>query len=409
MKKLTIIGLIFAGLGIVAGSGWLFFAGQKEPPKEIVSGSPFGEGGEAAETPEQARGAAVGGGILRGADDGVSGSEVFQIHAKPVAGAGFVNKDEGVFARYMERGLGHIFETNMETKRGAKILNETRLKIHDAFWGNNGANAAFRYLDEESGVVRTFSISLTETRDEESGELRVSSRGEFLPDNIGGIAVSEADSRKIFYLLNTGGSGAGTVYNMETGAKAQIFSSPLTEWIPGWPARDTVTLTTKASFSVPGMMYALSVRTERLSKVLDGIPGLTTLTSPDTRKTAYSHIGPEGFFLMLLNENTGKKTPLSVVTLPEKCVWGGDSVMLYCSVPDRIPSATYPDDWYKGIVSFSDSLWEINTETFEANILADFETQRIGDIDGINLQISDDGAWLIFQNKRDMSLWGARL
>ncbi len=134
--------------------------------------------------------------------------------------------------------------------------------------------------------------------------------------------------------------------------------------------------------------------------------------SPDLKLGFYSDSNTDAqtFNSGLLNISNENTTPITLKTLPEKCVWSQlNNSVVYCAVPDSIPRATYPDQWYQGIVSFSDSIWMINTKTGVTKDLAPLRQISNGDIDAINLSLDSKEDYLTFMNKRDLSLWGLQL
>lgn len=351
--------------------------------------------------------------------------KLFQIHKNAIAGASSFeqNADEDIneketIVRYLERGVGHIFETNLSTTQQEKrISNVTRLKIYEALWGENGKSVIIRYLDNEDGkTIRSFLIKLTGDifTEEIPGEVaspvkEPETEGVFLPENIKNLTMSN-DLKKIFYIFDTGSVALGTVYNLETGNASQIFRSVFTEWLPQWPNKNTITLTTKPSSAVPGIIYFLNIMTEKVTKILGGINGLTTLTSPDGENVLYSESTRGGFTLNLYNTANQSKQKLPFVTLPEKCSWSNlNATTVYCAVPTIIPIGEYPDQWYQGLSLFSDQIWKIDINTFTTEIIITSSDMKNEEIDGINLNLSPKEDFLFFTNKKDFSFWGVRI
>lgn len=92
--------------------------------------------------------------------------------------------------------------------------------------------------------------------------------------------------------------------------------------------------------------------------------------------------------------------------MPEKCVWNSSSTDIYCAVPKSTGSATYPDDWYKGEVSFSDQIWKIDPASGTGSMIIDPTTVSGGEsIDGIKLALDAGEKYLFFVNKKDSYLW----
>ena len=83
--------------------------------------------------------------------------------------------------------------------------------------------------------------------------------------------------------------------------------------------------------------------------------------------------------------------------------------MVYCGVPIDIPEGEYPDEWYKGKTTFSDSLWRVDTENGALEQLARPETDVLEAIDVAHPFLSTAGDFLFFINKKDSSLWSLKV
>lgn len=342
---------------------------------------------------------------------------LYELHKAPVAGVGFAEtKDKKGFitnitARYIERGLGHIYETQLSTYSKSRIVNETRSRIGEALWGNNGKSVVVRFVDDkEGGTINTRVLNIgastisfargTSTESISTDFLKTEEV--FLPDFIPFMAVAEDGADKLFYL--EGGSGSITTYK-NTGV-SKIFSSAFTEWLPQFPNQKLVTLTTRPSATVPGHMFFLNTGTKAVTKILGNIKGLTTLTSRDGKIVLYSET-KEGFpEISAYDVVKNEFHPLYMRTLPEKCVWSFKKpTLVYCAVPQALPNANYPDQWYQGLVSFSDELWEIDTKTFVTRKIMTPRTLGAPVLDMTGLAVSSDDSYLIFINKVSSTPW----
>jgi len=328
-----------------------------------------------------------------------------QLTSTAVAGAMLYMKDddETIFIRYIERPLGHIFETRSQETGRTRISNTTIPAIQEALWRAGGDELVVRYLDEND-VVKSFASKII-LPEEGDGKIE----GVFIEDDIEEIIVSP-DGNRIFYLTNFGNSIIGTIADFDGKNKKQVFDFLFTEWIAGWPQAQTITLTTKPSATAEGFSYFLNTETGELDRTLADIAGLTVLASPDTGNILYSESFTGRFKTQMYN--TAKKTSFAfpVSTLPEKCVWSKKELtVLYCGVPTIIPKGDYPDVWYQGIVSFADNIWRIETETGVVKILTSPRISAREEIDIIKPILSEDESRLFFINKKDSTLWSLKL
>lgn len=342
---------------------------------------------------------------------------LYELHKTAVAGTTFTETGSGanlsISARYVDRSLGNIFDTPLSSYVETRIVNETRPGISEAFWTNNGKTVVMRYLEgEDRDAIITRIINITETQATDTGDTSDSffkTEEISLPDYISFTTTSGDNSNKIFYLENTGVSALGHLTSSKGGI-SKIFESAITEWLPQFPNKNLITLTTKPSESVPGYMFFLNPTTKSLNKVLSGINGLTTLTNKDGKFVLYSEsIGglPE-----LSVYDTIKKTSsqLSLKTLPEKCVWSSkESHIAYCAVPLNPQKTSYPDAWYQGRVSFSDELVRVDakTNTSEPIMSPSTFTERTMDI--INPTLSSNDSYILFMNKTSGTPWVYKL
>ncbi len=302
--------------------------------------------------------------------------------------------------RYVNKATGNIYQTFADKIDERKFSSTVVPKVYDAYFGNNGQSVIMRYLKDDK-TIETFIGALQK---EYLGADSVGTNevaGSFLPENISDLSLSP-DTSKIFYLFNIGDSAVGVTFSLQTNAKVQIFDSPFTEWLSFWGNSKVITVTTKPSANVPGYAYTINPDKKDFNKILGGINGLTTLTSPDGKMILY---GDNNLSLSILNINTGSSSLLGVKTLPEKCVWGRASDLIYCAVPKFANQAEYPDSWYQGEISLSDQIWKIDAISGNTTLILDPASISGEDVDGIKLALDENQNYLFFVNKKDSYLW----
>ncbi len=302
--------------------------------------------------------------------------------------------------RYAERATGNIYQAFADKLDERKFTTTIIPQIHEAFFGNHGDSVIFRYLKTDGRTIETFAgILPKEVLGADSAN--TSLKGIFLPENISDMTISR-DTSRMFYIFSSGTNAVGISAGLAGEKRIQLFDSPFTEWLSEWPNSRMVTLTTKPSANVPGYMYGIDPNLKDFNKILGGIPGLTTLTSPSGRLIAY---GNRDLTLYLYDTGTGNTQVLPAKTLPEKCVWGKLSETLYCAVPKFVLNDEYPDAWYRDEISFSDSIWKIDVKTGTYTVIADVYTLAGEDADGIKLALDEAEKYLFFINKKDFKLW----
>ena len=289
----------------------------------------------------------------------------------------------------------------MDTIKKERLTNTTIPRVYEALFNEGGDIALLRYLDSDEKTIQTFVARIPETEPGQEGTLR----GEFLPRDIRDLSLSPVKN-EVFYMLKTDDGVAGFVAPLKSPAqRIQIFSFPISEWIAQWTDGKTIILTSKASAFVPGYAYAIpSDGKTGMKKTLGGFPGLTTLFNANGSRALFSSSVQGGMALWTsdLKKNSSRSTIFG--TLPEKCVWGKDGITIFCGIPASLNPASYPDDWYKGLVSFTDTVWKIDTETGASFALLD-PGDLGSDFDIIKPFLSADERYLFFTNKKDMTLW----
>ncbi|TSC77976.1 MAG: Uncharacterized protein G01um101424_110 [Parcubacteria group bacterium Gr01-1014_24] len=307
--------------------------------------------------------------------------------------------------RYAERATGNIYQTFTDKIEERKFSGTTIPKVYEAYFGNRAESVIMRYLKADDKTIETFVGTLP--KEYLGGDTTKNNeiKGSFLPNNIKDISLSP-DASKIFYLfssgVNLGNNIVGTTASLLDNKKVQVFDSPFTEWLSFWPTSKMITLSTKPSSNVPGYMYMLDLDKKNLTKILGDINGLTTLTSPNGKLVLY---GDNSLSLYIYHTDNRNSDLLGVKTLPEKCVWGKVSDVIYCAVPKLIDLGAYPDTWYQGEVSFSDQFWKIDIKSGNATLIMDPVTVTAEEIDGIKLDLDESENYLFFVNKKDSFLW----
>lgn len=212
------------------------------------------------------------------------------------------------------------------------------------------------------------------------------------------------DSNSLFYLLRQNGKTKGYIQSFESNTGNELFNSSFNEWMPQFVNKNLITLTTYASAVADGYMYGINPETKRFSKLLGPYKALTTLTSPDGSKVLVEFTENEQLTTKIINLNTGTAKTLPFVTLPEKCSWYSND-QLFCGIPKAFTTATYPDDWYKGVVSFSDVIWSYTPSTGRSVQIATPKES----VDIFRMESYPDSGYLFFMNKNNYELWSYRI
>jgi hypothetical protein len=185
-----------------------------------------------------------------------------------------------------------------------------------------------------------------------------------------------------------------------------VYKSDLSQIIIARPTNLLLTLTTKADSRIPGLLFFVDTLTGVVKTIIDDTFGLTTLTSPDGKTVLFSESSGAGFKTSLLNVETGVSDYFSINTLTEKCIWSEvNKNILYCAVPENIPFAKYPEDWYQSKKSFNDTVWRIDTELESYVEILNPKKETGQDFDIIKPTLTTGDEYLMFINKNNLTLW----
>ncbi len=299
-----------------------------------------------------------------------------------------------VSVRYIARESGNVFSYDTASGQITRINNKTIPGIQTAAWLPDGSGAFVRYLSgNDFSTINTYFLPATTTQ------------GFFMPQDIDDIAVS---STSVLSLVS-GVNGSSLSTTRPDGSRTtNLFSTPLTEVRALLAGTGKYLLFSKPSADIQGYAF-LSDATGRLARISGPLSGLDALASPSGKWLLVSYTSGSALRMELVDTSSGTATQLPVTTIADKCVWAADESVVYCGVPANPPAATYPDDWYRGSVSFSDRIWKIDVTGRYAQLVLDFSQANKGTLDAVSLATDPAGTTLVFVNKNDGSLWSYSL
>src|SRR3989338_2586969 len=249
--------------------------------------------------------------------------------------------------RYIDRASGHLFEMDLDGKNKNLISNTTIPGIFEVSWSPKGDRAILKYYSNEKLNVLSavFSGSSTKTT--------------FLPDGVREAIFSPKGDR-VAYVLASGSEGQVITATPENKTPTVRLKMPITSWKISWPEEANIYLLTAPSAYLDGFFYKLTLSSGAFAKVFGPSLGLTAATN-----------GKDIFFSAL---------------------------------PLAYSPAVYPDDWYKGKISFNDEIVKLNLKDSAIESI-----EILPSVDATNLFLSEDETLLFFTNKKDGSLWRLKI
>lgn len=306
--------------------------------------------------------------------------------------------------RFQERATGHIYDVFEFIEAPQKVSNVTQQKIYSTLFSNNKDMFVYQAptynYEQIQSTLGTLSFSTTTGVSLDKKDIS-SSVSDF---------VFNKYANKLIYSIKQSGVSTIMTSNIDRTNEKAVTTLYFNDFVLDPLNKDEVTLTTKASQAAPGYAYILNATTGSLTKILGNIPGLLVKVSPDKKYYLYSQ--SERNRPSLRSYNTQDKTTsiLTIDTLPsEKCVFSQKNTSeAYCFGSLIYKSAQYPDDWYKGKLLNNEILYKIDlTNNFVSNIYT-FDPEELG-FDTMNIQIINKDQFIVFQNKRDLTLWSIDL
>lgn len=309
-----------------------------------------------------------------------------QLTTNPVAGAVFALN--GIY--YVEQGTGHLRHINLVTGNETLVSGKTIPGAYDAVFSSDGSTVAI--TTTQAGMSKTIVAEVPALGS--VGNLE----GESLTPEASEINLSKKPGT-VFYLVKTANGSTAYSYDIAKRTGTVVFEIPLRDVHVLWGER-TYVYTTPTEKQM-GYMY--EVVGNNLRYVTRGGLGLMGFLYSDgvivTRKEA-------GYWTSE-TVTESEEIPLAAIVIPEKCTSGGTQV--FCAVPNTILSKNiFPDTWYMGSISLSDSLWSISTDEFSV-MLSDFLQESGREIDVLKIGINSLESHLFFINKNDNTLWLYRL
>ena len=358
----------------------------------------------------------------------------------PIGGYGASTTASTTVVRWIDRGRGNVYEAKGDTKEITTLSNTVIPRIYESIWNKNitafvgsllSANTdvpstVYAKLNAQATTTKQTPATSTSTATSTATTTIASPtptpapdnqnttpyflRGKNLPTNMLAYAVSPKGDR-IFMLLNENGQGAGYTANFDGTSVSKIFIQPLTQVNIEWPEENTIAITTKATASQTGFLYFVNPKTAVWKKIIGPVYGLSTKVSKDAKYVLASGTGKDQDIVTSIY-TVGTTTPKDAIvkTLAEKCTWGNYyKELIYCATPSESIGATYPDDWYRGTITSSDKIWQINSKTDEIRLVSSIinQSDRLINIFNISTDLKDD--FLFFMNKDDLSFWSLDL
>ncbi len=311
--------------------------------------------------------------------------------------------------RFSDRETGNILQTSTSTILIDRISNTTFPRVEEGFFaGASGNSIIMRRLTQKGDEIETILGTLQTLTTTSTSQSLITKT---LPKDL--LFVTHSPDKTLTAYITNDPNERLITTKLDGSGKVVVWTSPLKEFIPYWVSKDSIILHSKASAFASSYIYSVNPATKAIRKLPLGTAnrqGFTATVRSDLKKAIISYLDNTGHIVTAIrNIDSSDEFPLYVSTLSEKCIWSKKNIdIILCAVPETDIQGSYPDIWYQGKVTLQDNLWQIDTRTGEARLIFrpfDYITSGL-DMQKLELNKLED--YLIFQDKRTLTLWGLK-
>jgi len=277
---------------------------------------------------------------------------------------------------FIDRDSGNLYAVrDGEGVHAQRITNTTLLGIEKVWW-TESKDRLYSIISSREGGFPSTVVYSTKKNDilasltGSSSPTALTREGALDSDF---IDIAEAPSGSTFLLLSKhkGDEVIIDIVDASTLKKKRLSTTlPLTELSAVWNNAHVATLSTHASFSAPGTLFALDTVTGALTRLLGAQSNFTALTDPTRENILYT----DGSRSKIKSTHATSTQILTLSAIPEKCVWSSlYKGLLYCAIPhDSSKFLLQHDAWLRGEYSTRDDIWWIDTRSGTADVLTNF-------------------------------------
>lgn len=322
----------------------------------------------------------------------INAGSLVQLTTKPVAGHSFLNIGSTTNKLlYAERGVGHIYEIDIASGVENRISAKTFLAVTNAIFSPDGKFVVL-VSETENGTTATLE-NLEDGADYD------------IPSNATNLEfVSDTQLR---YTTTNESATIGYSLDLVDITTDQVFSVPLLDINTIWRNNETL-IVSKPAPRLRGALFR--VEGNQISRVGESGYALSAIV-PSFDNGEYvltrANLDQGGVLVSeVFNELSGALKQLPVLAWSEKCIFDLVSQnTLWCAASAGELSRDSQSDWFKGLVTFSDLLWKIDTVSGEATLIENLADSSGRDVDVIDVSVDQSSKFLLFKNKLDDSLW----
>lgn len=323
----------------------------------------------------------------------VGASTLRQLTTRPVIGFTevFATSTEPVYITYAEAGTGHLYQINMEDGEEERISNTTI----------PNASVAALSPDSEAVAIRSgFNVGSSVVYGTLNGSGGLDNR----PLAVNVYDFTFANDGTLLYSESTATGLRARALTPASQTSITLFELPFRAAEIVWSRDDSSPhhVYTKPNTALRSHLY--QVVNEQL--IRQPITGTGITASANDNFIVYNQLFTTEHVGFVYDKVLNTRSEVPIVPVAEKCAFANTtSHLLYCGYDITIYDNNFPESWYKGTISLSDRIWEIDVRNGAATQLTNPLQVAGREIDIIDMTASADTPMLYFINKHDQTLW----
>lgn len=323
----------------------------------------------------------------------VAASRLRQLTTGPVAGYKEVQVSTTTPALlyYVEMGTGHVYTINTESGETIRVSATTFPQTLTAEISNNGLHYAFL----SAGATKSAPLSI--------GTISTSTQS--ITRSFEGTAtdIKFNDQSELYILSRNGDTSSAATHSLQSNSSSPLFTIPFLEAVVDWGnvKGGSHLVYPKPAEAFEGQLYEVS-ENSFVRLPIQGL-GFAAIKSGDI--TLYNVIKDKRLQSYLYVNSVGYTEALDSVVLVDKCTAVEEEGVFICAQDRSKTNLRSQDSWYTGEISFSDSVWMLDGNSFTGELLFDGMEESGRQLDIIKLGLNSNREVLYFINKLDNTLW----
>lgn len=315
-----------------------------------------------------------------------------QLSIKPVAGYIEVTQSSTTLLYYAEKGTGHIFSIDLTTGTEVRLSATTIAQTSDVQFSDDGSIVAV------TTPTNTKAKLLTIARLNASSTSLTTLYSDTVYD------TSIDSSNNVLFTTGDGRTLTAHRFNPVTNKKTTLFTLPFFEATIAWGEHSTSShlVYPKTTRELEGFLYEVTPSGNLTRLPFQGY-GLSAFGNSDM--IMYNIFIGRDLVTNIYNRTTKTTKKLDAPVLPEKCALQPTGFYFACGYSVPANNAFFPDNWYRGEISLSDTLYGLNGDMIQSVRYSDPEDEVSRAIDAIKVDVSSVRLGIYFINKNDDTLW----